>query len=309
MADYARGWLGTRAGGKDRSAARVRSLFENHVFDVPLGRMRMVDVRFSNVEGWLTSRQAVLAPRTVRGLLGYVKRMFAAAVKDHAVDESPCYDLKAARVPNEPKEALSEEELEAVRLCLPLAWRDIVVVGAKSGMRPSELRGLCVDQVDRFRRAIRVDRQLQPEGFVPPKYESFRTTFVGQECIDVIDAHVARWGQGADGLVFTNGAGRPLSYDALNSGWQRAVAKAQARHSTPHALRHHYASVLSERGVDIANVADQLGHIHAGITSSVYTHIVKGREEQRREVIEAALEKKCAPVVPWRASKRSQKGR
>jgi integrase len=300
VAEYAKPWLGTLS-HKDNSAASVRSLFENHVYNVPLGQMQIAAVRYSHVAGWVTSREKVLAPRTVRRIKSYISRMFADAVRDRVIPDSPCHGVKGPTVPRVPKEALSEDELGAVRDKLPLRWRDIVLVGRRCGLRPSELRGLSVDRVDFLRRTIKVDRQLLPGGFVPPKYDSYRTVIIDQETVDIIAAHLARWGEGPDRLIFTNTHGGAMSYSCLCDGWERAVRLAEARPSTPHAMRHHYASVLLERGVELTVVAEQLGHRDAGITASVYSHVIKGREEQRRAAIEAALAKKVDPEWTLRA--------
>lgn len=51
-------------------------------------------------------------------------------------------------------------------------------------------------------------------------------------------------------------------------------------------LRHHFASVLLERGVSVKAVADFLGHADPGFTLRTYTHLMPSGEDRMRQVIE-----------------------
>ncbi|WP_440068990.1 tyrosine-type recombinase/integrase [Streptosporangium sp. OZ121] len=66
-----------------------------------------------------------------------------------------------------------------------------------------------------------------------------------------------------------------------------------------HMLRHHFASVLLERGVSIKAVADFLGHADPGFTLRTYTHLMPSSEDRMRQVIEDVWATgRCALDVP-----------
>lgn len=57
-------------------------------------------------------------------------------------------------------EVLSAEQVHALADVVPPRYRNLVLTGAGTGLRPGELFGLTHDRVDFLRRTLRVDQQL-----------------------------------------------------------------------------------------------------------------------------------------------------
>lgn len=49
---------------------------------------------------------------------------------------------------------------------------------------------------------------------------------------------------------------------------------------TPHQLRHAYATILYDAGIDVKSAQELMGHSNITLTQNVYTHISKDRKEQ-----------------------------
>ncbi len=73
-------------------------------------------------------------------------------------------------------------------------------------------------------------------------------------------------------LVFTTDVGTPLDPSNVRHGLQRIADTAGVGHVHPHLLRHAAASLLSEAGVRIEDIADTLGHRSIAVTADVYRH-------------------------------------
>jgi len=79
----------------------------------------------------------------------------------------------------------------------------------------------------------------------------------------------------SDAALFVTATGRPISYRAVTRAVRR-VARRLGVHVHPHMFRHSYATELLERGADIRDIRDLLGH-ESGATTEIYTHISAAR--------------------------------
>lgn len=152
-----------------------------------------------------------------------------------------------------------------------------------------------VDRIDFLRRHVRIDRQLispsgkGPVAFGPPKTPSSNRVLTLPDSVgEVLAAHLARFGPGIDGLVFTSATGEPLRRATWGKAY-KAAAKSAGVDSSTHDLRHHCASVLISAGVSIKAVQRFLGHKNASETLDTYGHLMPGDEDRVRAAIDESL--------------------
>jgi len=178
------------------------------------------------------------------------------------------------------------------------------------GLREGELLGLRLSDVDFLRRIVMINYQLDPDspdrGRTEPKTRRSRRPLPLPEPVaEAIAAHLAKWGPGQDGSVWTTKSGRPPRHDHYN----KSIAGARERAGLPasttsHDLRHHYASVLIAAGASVVEVAELLGHKDGGaLVLKTYAHLFPESEERARRAIEAAWratgeDRGSAPDVP-----------
>lgn len=74
-------------------------------------------------------------------------------------------------------------------------------------------------------------------------------------------------------LVFADEIGDPLAPEAVSAAFKRHVREAALPRLTIHGLRHTYATIALDAGVDVLYVAELLGHSSPAITREIYQHV------------------------------------
>lgn len=286
---------------------------------LPTFRARqMAAIRPSEVQAWVKGRSAVLAPSTLRVTYSWFAAIFNAAVIDGFLLRSPCRGIKLPAEEKVEVVPLTTEQVVSLVAVMPQRYQALTVVGASTGLRQGEVFGLTVPHVDFLRRQVRVVQQTKrltprPPFLAPPKTPtSVRTVPLPDVALDACADHLRRWPastgmravSGTDELlVFTTGAGGPLTRATFHQTWQKAVRAAGLPAGIGfHDLRHYYASLLIASGASVKTVQARLGHKSALETLDTYGHLWPDSEDQTRRAVDAALGSLAASPRPGERS-------
>ncbi|MCX6812861.1 MAG: tyrosine-type recombinase/integrase [Candidatus Berkelbacteria bacterium] len=172
-------------------------------------------------------------------------------------------------------EYLREDEVSALLQAPdPTTWigrrdRALLLLAVQTGLRLSELTGLCQQDVTLGRGA-----HVRCLG----KGRKLRCTPLRLDVVRVLQAWLAECPAAADAPVFPTACGSRLSDDAVEQRVRKHAAAAQqrcaslvGRRITPHVLRHTSAMEMLRHGVDRSVIALWLGH-ESIETTQVYLH-------------------------------------
>jgi len=220
-----------------------------------------------------------LAASSVAGRLAAVRSLYRHALRHGRIATDPLAGVRAPRRPSRLPRVLSVDEAASL-VTAPtrgaardeaLARRDGAMLELlyATGMRISELAGLTLDRVDLKRKRLRVigkgtkERELLFGGPAASAMGRY---------LDVARPILASRGEPAS-AVFLNASGGPLSVRGARMVIERWVEAAGSPTSTsPHTLRHSFATHLLEGGADLRVVQELLGHANLQ-TTQVYTHL------------------------------------
>lgn len=302
--EYAEKWL-SRNSSNVSTRARRESALRNWVTDSPLGKTPLDAIRPSTVQAWISST-AALESSTANTNYGYVRSILEAAANDNLIQSNPCH----ARSVTPPRPGIrrpdvwSAARVDAVRSAIHPRYRALVDIGAGLGMRPGEIYGLSVHDIDWFRGTVMIRRQVKVVKhrlvFAAPKGGKERHMPVANELLRVLTDYLTRfpaqertlpW-DSPEGrpetaqLVLTNYYGRVIHPHSVHrSIWHPTLQRAgisQVRSSGPHALRHFYASSALAAGESPVSVAQWLGHASTAYMLQVYGHPMDYTEQQAR---------------------------
>jgi site-specific recombinase XerD len=235
----------------------------------------------ATIRAWLSGlADRELAASSVAGRLAAVRSFYRHALRNGRIETDPLAGVRAPRRPSRLPRVLSvDEAAELVTAPRRLHVRDAAIArrdGAMlellyaTGMRISELAGLTLDRVELERGRLRVigkgtkERQLL---FGAPAAAALRLYLAEGRTV------LAARGPGDVAAVFLNANGRPLSARGARlvlGRWAEAVGA--PKRTSPHTLRHSFATHLLEGGADLRVVQELLGHANLQ-TTQVYTHL------------------------------------
>lgn len=296
VAEFAERWRSVQL-HRPRTAERVESVLRLHLYPL-LGSRMIGSIRRSDLQAWVKHRSAAAAPSTVRSEWVWVRAVFNAAVTDRILAVSPCADVRLiGRRPDERITIPTLEQVERIAAALPARWRRMAALGAHTGLRPGELRGLTVGQVDFLRATLTVDRQ--GEGGPPKTDSSVRTIALAPVTVELLAAQLAEFGPGRDGHVFCTAGGSAYGESAMTAGWWRAVRRVGLEGVRMHDLRHLCASILLSAGWSVLAVQKHLGHASASETTDTYGHLMPEDDNRGRSIIQAAFASTDASRASW----------
>ena len=226
-----------------------------------------------------------LSASSVGGRLAAVRSLYRHAAREGRISVDPLAGVRTPRRPGRLPRVLSAAEAEtlvtgpastphAAGLADALSRRDgaLLELLYATGMRISELASLDVGRLDLARGRVRVigkgnkERELL---FGAPATAALRGYLAGGR--GVLAARSAS-GTAGDAL-FLNAAGSRLTARGARMVVDRWAARVGApKRTSPHTLRHSFATHLLEGGADLRSVQELLGHANLA-TTQIYTHL------------------------------------
>lgn len=205
-----------------------------------------------------------------------VIRSFLGFCQDNGLTEtSPGAGVRSGRVPRRLPQVLTPEQtaglLESIGAEKPLELRDraLFELVYSSGLRCQEVLDLRLRDLNLGSREVRVKGKGRKVRVVP----------IGEVALDALERYL---GEGRSRLlkhptqddhVFLSRNGRRLSSSDVQRRLARYLARAGVpRGTSPHTLRHSFATHLLEGGADLRAIQEMLGHSSLR-TTQVYTHV------------------------------------
>lgn len=303
LAEYGDDWIRKQIHHRATTGEQLEIRWRVHIRPVlghkQLGQITRADVQAA-VLAWMDGDdkggRRPLAASSIGVGYGYLSAILKSAVADRLIRETPCQKINLPRVDTERVVPLTVAQVQRIAENITPRYRMMVILGAATGMRSGELRGLTVDRLMFVggRMRIRIDRQITtsaPLVWGPPKTaKSDRAIMVPESIATEMRRHMAQHPPHSTGLVFTGRTGGPMARTTARTAWHDATEGMDLRdRSGWHDLRHHHASLLIAGGLSVTAVADRLGHQDSTETLKTYAHLWEDDEERALSVIDSAL--------------------
>jgi site-specific recombinase XerD len=218
------------------------------------------------------------APTTTARKLAALRALFKSQREHGLISQNPADLVSTPRRPSHLPRVLSAREtaqlLDGIPATSPLELRDraLFELAYSCGLRAEEIVSLSTGDVDHDSEQLRVEGKGRKTRLLP----------VGEPALAAVALYTERARPAlvdspAEDALFLSKSGRPLGTSDVRRRlrkWTERVGVGGG--SSPHALRHSYATHLLDGGADLRSIQELLGHASVSSTQ-IYTRVESAR--------------------------------
>jgi integrase len=301
-------WLETYAKLKIRPSSyqTYQGFISNHVKPaiggIPLSKLTTMDLqqlykkllengRVDRIEA--KSKPKGLSAKTVRNIHQMISSACTFAVEQKLILSNPASGCALPRVERKEMKTIPADQLASFfDEAKDSGVYEMYYIDLATGLRRGELLGLKWDDVDLKNGILHIRRQIMRQnGAVveaPLKTKnSYRSIAIPPDAIEVLKAQRSKT-CGSE-YVFPSPNGGPISPDSVLHMLQRVLKRAGLERVRFHDLRHTFATLALQNGVDVKTVSGMLGHYSAGFTLDTYAHVTTAAQKEAAKTMGSIL--------------------
>ena len=229
-----------------------------------------------------------LSAKTVRNINQVISSAMDLAVAQKIISANPTNACALPKIEHQEMQTIPAEQLQVfLQEAKATGVYEMYYIELATGLRRGELLGLKWQDIDWKNGVIKVRRQVaRVEGQIkeaPLKTKnSYRTVTISQQAIEVLKGQKKKTN---DAYVFPSPNGGPISPDSVNNMLKRVLERAGIPKVRFHDLRHTFATIALQNGVDIKTVSGMLGHFSAGFTLDTYAHVTTSAQKEAAQTM------------------------
>ncbi len=223
--------------------------------------------------------------KTVANHHSILNMIFKFAILNGYIEYNAVQDVPIpSHLPQKKRELPTDEELTIVNSNYD-GFAFLPYFLLNTGLRMSEALALEVDKdIDFENNLITINKHILHDGNKAIIEHKTKTATSERKVIllDRVSEKISK----RKGLLFCNDDGSPLTKKQLRCRWDK-YKKTYGVNITPHQLRHGYATMLFEAGIDEKDAQELMGHSDISTTRTIYTHIRNKRKQETAEKLNA----------------------
>ena len=282
-----------------------RGYIDNHIKpnigNIPLGKLTTLELqklykkllskgRVERIEA--KSQPKGLSPKTVRNIHQVISSAMDFARSQKLIAINPTDGCALPKLEHREMKTLPVEQLASfLREAKESGVFEMYYIELATGLRRGELLGLKWEDLDLEQGTLRVQRQVSRingevvEARLKTK-NSYRIISLGADAVKILKEQRKKCGSE---YVFPSPTGGPISPDSVLQILHRVLKRAGLPKVRFHDLRHTFATIALQNGVDIKTVSGMLGHYSAGFTLDTYAHVTTAAQREAAKTMGSVL--------------------
>lgn len=226
-----------------------------------------------------------LSDRTIRGIHANCRTALQRAVQDGLIRTNPAVGCKLPPKKAREMQVLTQNEiLRFLHQAKEEGYYELFLLELGTGMRRGEILALKWSDLDFATGELRIERQvyiIKAEVIIsaPKTKASIRTVILPPSLLKTLVAYKetvdSEW-------MFpspTNN-GRPRNPSSVRKRLQLILERAGCKKVRFHDLRHTFATMALEHGMDVKTLSATIGHVSSATTLDIYSHITDTMQRQ-----------------------------
>ena len=226
-----------------------------------------------------------LSDRMVRSCHTTCRTALEKAVTEGLITTNPAIGCRLPPKKAKEMQVLTQDEIRRFLIqAHEEGYYEFFLLELTTGMRRGEILGLQWKDVNFATGELHIKRQVVKKGaqtqITKPKTKSsIRTILLPSDMLEILAEHkknaTCEW-------VFPSPVkdGEPRNPDSIYGKFQKILQRAQCKKVRFHDLRHTFATMALENGMDIKTLSAMIGHISAETTLNIYSHITDTMQKQ-----------------------------
>ncbi|MCF2617737.1 site-specific integrase [Oscillibacter valericigenes] len=283
-----------------------RGYIENHIKpnigSIPLNKLTSLELQKfykkllgnGRVERIESKKQPKgLSAKTVRNINQIISSALNLAIEQRLILTNPANACALPKLEHREMKTLPVEQLaSSLREAKESGVFEMYYIELATGLRRGELLGLKWSDIDLEHGNLWVQRQIvRIDGEIveaPLKTKNaYRTLPLSTDAVDVLKEQKKKCGNSP--YVFPSPTGGPISPDSVLHMLHRVLKRAGLPKVRFHDLRHTFATLALQNGVDIKTVSGMLGHFSAGFTLDTYAHVTTSAQKEAANTMGGVL--------------------
>ena len=215
-----------------------------------------------------------VSDRMVRSCHALCRSSLEKAVEEGLITRNPSIGCKLPPKKNGEMKVLTQNEI--VRLlnqAYDEGYYEMFLLELTTGMRRGEILGLKWRDLNLETGELNIKRQLTTKGISVPKTKSsIRTVLLPPDMLDLLREmkKTAKYD-----WIFPSPVkeGEPRNPTAITKRFRIMLERAHCKHVRFHDLRHTFATMALENGMDVKTLSAMIGHVSSETTLNIYSHV------------------------------------
>jgi len=302
VAEWLRVWFETYSQPSVRptTADYYQNFMENHIIpnigDTLIGKLTSLEIQqmynkiktSGRVQRYKNMTDLSVSNRLVRGVHMLLHQCLGQAVKERLISQNP---TNGCKIPPKEKAEMKIIPPEQIGVYLKAAEERgllaMFYLELTTGLRRGELLALLWSDLYIEKRAISITKQVVARKGeltvnVPKTQNSIRTIVIPEQVVNLL---IAEHEKHPDNPYMFPSPVTGTMYHPCTAGriHKKLLKQAGIENMRFHDLRHTFATLALQNGVDVKTLSGMLGHYSAGFTLDTYTHVTNKMQREAAE--------------------------